>query len=177
MDTVSTMGGGQLGCELDLEAVVEVLKENRSVIESNFHGPSTVTIRLDPEGPAITLYRTGTFQIRGTESREELFTEKDKFISELAAIGVSVIDPEFEQKNAVYLDDLNQELQLETIAVSLGLEHVEYEPEQFPGIIYRPPDLGTVLLIFASGKTIISGTVDDEVAAHSISRLKEQILP
>lgn len=169
------MGGGQLGCELDLEVVVEALQEHQSDMESNFHGPSTVTVRLDSDGPAITLYRTGTFQIRGTESGEALFAEKEKFISELVAIGIAVTDPEFEQKNAVYLDDLDQELQLETLAVSLGLEHVEYEPEQFPGAIYRPPDMDAILLIFATGKTIISGTTDDEMAADAVLQLKDQI--
>ena len=50
-------------------------------------------------------------------------------MSELVAIDVPVNDPVFKQKNTVYLDDLDQDLQLETLAVSLGLEHVEYEPE------------------------------------------------
>jgi len=175
MEVVSTMGGGQLGCELDLEAVVAALHERQADMESDFHGPSTVTVRLDAEGPAITLYRTGTFQIRGTESSEALFTAEDRFVSKLAAIDVPVNDPVFKQKNAVYLDDLDQNLRLEALAVSLGLEHVEYEPEQFPGVIYRPPGSETVLLIFASGKTIISGTTDEAVAAHAVSRLKDQI--
>jgi transcription initiation factor TFIID TATA-box-binding protein len=55
------------------------------------------------------------------------------------------------------------------------LENVEYEPEQFPGVIYRPPEIGTVNLIFASGKTIISGTIHDEEAKESVENLRQQL--
>lgn len=57
----------------------------------------------------------------------------------------------------------------------LGLEDIEYEPEQFPGLIYRHPDLGTTMLLFASGKVIISGTTDKNVAQDSVSSLVQKI--
>jgi transcription initiation factor TFIID TATA-box-binding protein len=61
------------------------------------------------------------------------------------------------------------------LAVHLGLENIEYEPEQFPGLIYRPSEIDTVNLIFSSGKTIISGTVQDEVAERSAEYLRKQL--
>jgi transcription initiation factor TFIID TATA-box-binding protein len=168
------MGGGTLGRELDLDVVIDSL-EDEFEIEANRHSDSMVTIRLKPEGPALTLYRTGSYQIRGTNSRNTLFDANKTLLNALEAIGVDFTDPSFEQKNAVYLEDFNTNIQLETLAVHLGLENVEYEPEQFPGIIYRPPEASTVNLIFSSGKTIISGTVQNEVAEQSAKHLKEQL--
>lgn len=174
MHVVSTMGSGNLGRELDLDSVIKSLEEEFN-IESNQHSDSMVTIRLEPEGPALTLYRTGAYQIRGTDSRETLFEANEDLLDALRAIGVEFTDLSFEQKNAVYLEDFDSTVQLETLAVHLGLENVEYEPEQFPGVIYRPPEIGTVNLIFSSGKTIISGTIHDEIAEKSAEHLRQQL--
>lgn len=174
MHVVSTMGGGDLGRELDLDAVIESL-EGESDIESNRHGDSMVTIRLEPEGPAFTLYRTGAYQIRGTDSRDALFDANTKLLDALEAIGVDVTGPSFEQMNAVFLEDFETTIQLEALVVHLGLENIEYEPEQFSGVIYRSPEISTVSLIFTSGKTIITGTVQNEVAEQSAEHLRKQL--
>ena len=171
---MSTMGSGELGRELDLSAVVDALSDNFD-IEANFHSDSMTTIRLEEGGPALTLYRTGTFQIRGTETREDLFKAKDKILEALQQIGLELDDTDFHQNNAVFLEDFGTEVQLEALAIHLDLENVEYEPEQFPGVIYRPPDIGTVMLVFNSGKAIISGTISEDVAQQSSDHLRGEI--
>jgi transcription initiation factor TFIID TATA-box-binding protein len=168
------MGSGDLGRELNLDAVIESLKTDFG-IESTRHGVSMVTVRLETEGPALTLYRTGSYQIRGTDSRETLFEANENLLDALRAVGVEFSEPEFDQNNAVYLEDFEADIQLEMLSLHLGLENVEYEPEQFPGVIYRPPEIGTVNLIFSSGKTIITGTVQSETAELSSEHLQEQI--
>ena len=175
MYTVSTMGSGQLGREIDLNTVIEGLI-NEFNIEENWHSDSTVTIRLESGGPALTLYRTGSYQIRGTDSRESLFDANERLLDALKAIDVDITDPSFEHKNTVFLEDFETSIDLESLAIQLGLENVEYEPEQFPGLIYRPSDTETVNLIFASGKTIISGTICNNVAEKSSQQL-EELLP
>ena len=174
MHIVSTMGSGELGRELDLSAVVDALSDNFD-IEANFHSDSMATIRLEENGPALTLYRTGTFQIRGTETREDLFEAKDKLIEALQQIGLELDEVKFHQNNAVFLEDFETKVQLEAMATHLGLENIEYEPEQFPGVIYRPPNIGTVILIFNSGKAIISGTISEDVAQQSSDHLRNEI--
>lgn len=175
MHVVSTMGSGELGREIELSEVIDALSTEFD-IEANTHSDSLATIRLEDGGPAMTLYRTGTFQIRGTPSREALFEAKEDLLSALRGIGVEFDDFSFRQNNSVYLADFETEIQLEALAFHLGLENVEYEPEQFPGVIYRPPEFGTVMLVFASGKSIISGTINREEAEKSESHLRDQIL-
>jgi transcription initiation factor TFIID TATA-box-binding protein len=43
------------------------------------------------------------------------------------------------------------------IALGLGLENVEFEQELFPGLIYRIKQPKVVVLIFSSGKLVITG--------------------
>lgn len=168
------MGGGELGKEIVLPAVLEDLEAKYS-IEATSQSDSMATIRLEEDGPAYTLYQTGTFQIRGPDTQESLFEAKDDLLGALEGIGLDLEEVSFEQQNAVFLEDFEIEIQLEPLAIILGLEHVEYEPEQFPGVIYRPPDFETVMLIFASGKSIISGTTSEEAARQSVSHLRDKL--
>jgi len=64
---------------------------------------------------------------------------------------------------------------LNTLAIGLGLEAVEYEPEQFPGLIYRPEAFPAVLLVFANGKVVITGAADVETAEETFSHLQTQV--
>jgi transcription initiation factor TFIID TATA-box-binding protein len=176
MEIVSTMGSGSLGREIDLQTLVSELEKHLGeFVDANFHGTAMVTVRLEENGPAYTIYRTGTFQIRGAET-EELLTESfRRFEKVLDEIGVDVSETEFRQVTSVFMEDLSHEVNLEAIAIALGLEHTEYEPEQFPGLIYRPPQHEVTLLIFASGKIIIGGTIDREHAESAIDDLQKKL--
>ncbi len=60
-------------------------------------------------------------------------------------------------QNVVSSADLKANLNLNAIAIGLGLEHIEYEPEQFPGLVYRLDEPDVVALLFGSGKLVITG--------------------
>ncbi|MFB6160878.1 MAG: TATA-box-binding protein, partial [Haloferacaceae archaeon] len=66
---------------------------------------------------------------------------------------------------------------LNAIAIGLGLENIEYEPEQFPGLVYRLEEPDVVALLFGSGKLVITGGKRPEDAAEAVdvivSRLDE----
>lgn len=80
MEIVSTMGSGSLGRELDLDALISSLGNHlNSPINANFTSNGMVTIRLDENGPAYTIYRTGSFQIRGAETEIRLNEAADRF--------------------------------------------------------------------------------------------------
>jgi len=170
------MGSGSLGRELDLEALVQALEDELGgEVESDFQSTGIVTVRLGPDSPAYSIYRTGSFQIRGAENQCKLEEAVDRFIDILSLIGVELSDIEFESQTAVYMDDLDREVDLEALTISFGLEYTEYEPEQFPGLVYRPPRLGATLLIFASGKVLIVGTTNEQTAIESFQRVEDTI--
>lgn len=170
------MGSGSLGREIDLETLVSELENHLGeIVDANFHSTAMVTVRLKENGPAYTIYRTGTFQIRGAETGELLAESFRRFEEVLREIGVDASETEFSQVTSVFMEDICREVNLEALAIALGLEHTEYEPEQFPGLIYRPPQYEVTLLIFASGKIIIGGTTDREHAKSAIQHLQEEL--
>jgi transcription initiation factor TFIID TATA-box-binding protein len=63
--------------------------------------------------------------------------------------------PTSEIKNIVATTELDSLPPLETIALILGVERIEYEPEQFPALIYR--NEACVILVFSSGKIVCTG--------------------
>ncbi len=170
------MGSGSLGREIELETLVSELENHLGRDpDANFHSQAMVTIRLEEGGPAYTIYRTGTFQVRGARTENLLNEAAAQFRKVLGVIGVEIPTFEFEQVTSVFMEDLDREVNLEALAITLGLEHTEYEPEQFPGLIYRPTEYEVTLLVFASGKVIIGGTIDRKHAKSAVQHLREEL--
>ena len=169
MKIVSTMGSGHLGCEIDLSTLTDII--SGEVVSVSSQSSAMLTIWFEEDGPAHSLYRTGTFQIRGAPDPEALSSEADRLVDFLEEIGVPVSDPSFEHKTSVFLETLDRDVDLETLAIVLGLERVEYEPEQFPGLVFRPDDVAATLLVFSTGKIIIGGTTEESVARQGVDEL------
>ena len=50
-----------------------------------------------------------------------------------------------------------------------------YEPEQFPGLIYRMDDFKVVILLFASGKLVCTGATKEEDVYKAVNKLHETL--
>jgi len=59
--------------------------------------------------------------------------------------------------------------------VAFGLENVEYEPEQFPGLVYRVKEPRVVMLLFGSGKTVCTGGRNTEDVSTAVEDLSEKL--
>jgi TATA binding protein of transcription factor TFIID len=70
--------------------------------------------------------------------------------------------------------NLYAEVNLESLA--LLLENVLYEPEQFPGLIYRMDDPKVVLLIFSSGKMVCTGAKKEEDVRIAVEKIYKRLL-
>jgi len=78
-------------------------------------------------------------------------------------------------QNIVATADLGGELNLTETATSLGLENVEYEPEQFPGLVYRIKEPKVAMLLFSSGKIVCAGARSKEDASKAVEKLSEEL--
>ena len=78
-------------------------------------------------------------------------------------------------ENVVASTGIGQELDLQSVA--MDLEGADYDPEQFPGLVYRTQNPKSAALIFRSGKLVITGGKRPEDAEHAVdmivSRLEE----
>ena len=68
-------------------------------------------------------------------------------------------------ENVVASSTLGVDIDLEKVAVSL--KNIEYEPEQFPGLVFHLDRPKTAALIFGSGKIVRSEEHTSELQSHS----------
>jgi transcription initiation factor TFIID TATA-box-binding protein len=166
---------------LRLERELDLLTLSADLNNTDYHPetyPSMIYRVSNLNSVSVLTPSSGRLAIVGAKSKEELLEGTQQFIDELKDLGIEVdkTTEEINSQNIVATTELGIELDLQVVAVSLGLENVEYEPEQFPGLIYRSSGNATVL-IFASGKCVITGakTYDEVVDAkkETISKLED----
>lgn len=164
VDIVNVVGSGSMGREFDLEAVYSKLREEGINVDLNEETAYMLFIILEEDNPKITLFRSGEYHIPGTDSKDELKAQGEKLVNTFTELGI-VESNDIQlptTRNIVARYDLEMELNLSELAVHLGLENIEYEPEQFPGLIYRPTSGDSVIMVFSSGKGIITGLTSGE---------------
>ena len=74
-------------------------------------------------------------------------------------------------QNIVASADITSVLNLSAIAIGLGLENIKYEPEQFPGLVYRIDKPKDAVLLFGSGKLVVTGGKKPKDAEEAVERL------
>ncbi|MEM3464795.1 MAG: TATA box-binding protein, partial [Candidatus Bathyarchaeia archaeon] len=108
----------------------------------------------------------------GAKSEKEAGRAVVKVIKYLKKSGIIIISkPELKIQNIVASASLGGMIDLEKAAYTLG--KTMYEPEQFPGLIYRMDDPKVVILLFASGKLVCTGAKKEQDVYDAVSKLHE----
>jgi transcription initiation factor TFIID TATA-box-binding protein len=161
-----------LGLELDLQALALALDGSEYNPEQF---PGLIYRVKDPKA-ALLLFRSGKVVCTGSKSSDQVRTAIGKVIKLIEKTGISVTEElEIVVQNIVASADLGQKLNLNAIAISLGLERVEYEPEQFPGLVYRLEQPKVVLLIFGSGKLVCTGARKPQDVEAAVERITAEL--
>jgi len=139
----------------------------------NFPG---LVYRTQEPKAATLVFRSGQVVTTGAKAVDEVHEALNQVVSELRDLGVDVApDPDVEIQNIVSSADLGEQLNLNAIAIGLGLENVEYEPEQFPGLVYRMDDPEVVALLFGSGKAVITGGKETDQASAAVENVQNRL--
>jgi transcription initiation factor TFIID TATA-box-binding protein len=163
-----------LGDQLDLESIARTL-DGAEYEPTEFPG---LIYRMKQPKTAILLFHSGKVVCTGGKSWKQV-DESIRTISELIRKGGQKVlkHPKIEVQNIVATSNLGSEISLNSIAVTLGLDRVEYEPEQFPGLVCRLEEPRVVLLLFGSGKLVCTGArrpADVELAVQKITEELEK---
>ena len=161
-----------IGIEIDLKQVTLAL-EGADYNPKRF--PGLVYRTKNPKTAAL-IFRSGKIVCTGAKSIDEVHKGLENVFQSLRNIGIEVKGtPEIKVSNIVSSADLHSVLNLNAIALGLGLENIEYEPEQFPGLVYRMSDPKVVILLFGSGKLVITGGKKPEDAANAVDRIVKEL--
>ncbi|MHC1636110.1 MAG: TATA-box-binding protein, partial [Candidatus Methanospirareceae archaeon] len=130
----NVVANARIADKLDLEYIESKLK-GAKFTKKKFPG---LVYQIDKPKAAFLVFRSGKVVCTGSRSFEDVRLVMDKIAADFRSIGMDVKEhPDFKVQNIVASTDLGVELNLGAIAVGLGLEGMEYEPEVFPGLVYR----------------------------------------
>jgi len=133
-----------------------------------------LVFRLKRPKTATLIFNSGKMVCTGAKSEKEARRAVMKVIKELKKSGIIIISkPELKIQNIVASASLGGMIDLEKSAYSLG--RTMYEPEQFPGLIYRMDDPKVVILLFASGKLVCTGAKKEEDVYTAVSKLHQRL--
>ncbi len=133
-----------------------------------------LVFRLKRPKTATLIFNSGKMVCTGAKSEKEARRAVVKVIKELKKSGIIIIGkPELKIQNIVASANLGGMIDLEKSAYALG--RTMYEPEQFPGLIYRMGEPKVVILLFASGKLVCTGAKKEQDVYDAVSKLHQRL--
>jgi transcription initiation factor TFIID TATA-box-binding protein len=167
------VASASFGVLIPLDKIVSKL-EGMEYEPEQFPG---LVYRMKKPKAAALIFGSGKIVCTGARSLTDVKTVFKKVVEVVERSGVKVPkDFKTQVENIVASAKLDANLNLDTIA--FNLENSEYEPEQFPGLVYRMKEPKVAFLLFGSGKIVCTGgrTVKDVgIAITKVSKKLKSI--
>jgi transcription initiation factor TFIID TATA-box-binding protein len=131
-----------------------------------------VVLRMQNPKIAALVFGSGKVVLTGAKNIESLSKGLNILGDLLRSFNIDIPKKlTYKIQNIVTSADLATPINLNKIAVGFNLDRIEYEPEQFPGLVYRLEDPKVVVLLFGSGKLIITGGKVPEDAKKAVVKI------
>jgi transcription initiation factor TFIID TATA-box-binding protein len=135
--------------------------------------PGLVIRIKDPKTSAL-IFSSGKVVCTGARTLADVDESIKKIIKSLEKINIKItIQPKINIQNIVASGKVGMDLNLNTLAMKL--DNTEYEPEQFPGLVYKIPDAKATFLLFSNGKIVCTGTKSEAEVHIALERLVENL--
>lgn len=166
MRIVNIVATSNLKNKIDLVKLAETLP-NTEYNPDQFPG---LVLRVPEPKCSILVFSTGKIVCTGLKSISDIRKAIDRLIKDLAKIKVKIkIKPRIKVQNMVASGKLGVDLNLSSLVMKL--KNVEYEPEQFPGLVYRILDPNVNFLIFSNGELVCTGVKNKKMLEISVDHL------
>ncbi|KAK9829460.1 hypothetical protein WJX72_006000 [[Myrmecia] bisecta] len=139
-------------CKLDLKNIA-LHARNAEYNPKRF---AAVIMRIRNPKTTALIFASGKMVVTGAKSESAAHLAARKYCRIIQKLGNDAHFQEFKVQNIVGSCDVKFPIRLEGLAYTHGM-FCSYEPELFPGLIYRMKQPKIVLLIFVSGKVVLTG--------------------
>ena len=159
-----------LGKDIPLLKLINSV-ENAEYEPEQFPG---LVYRINEPRAAALIFSSGKIVCTGAKSIDMAKVAMRKVVDRVREV-VPELPTEFDiqVENIVASSKIDAKLNLEEIA--FALENAEYEPEQFPGLVYRINEPRVAFLLFSSGKIICTGAHNIEDVHSALNKLKSRL--
>ncbi|MAF34648.1 TATA-box-binding protein [Candidatus Woesearchaeota archaeon] len=157
MEVVNIVVSASLEHEIPLEKMAATLP-NTEYNPEQFPG---LVIRIKEPKTSALIFSSGKIVCTGARSMDKVHESIRKIMKSLEKINVKIKkEPEVHIQNIVASGSVGMDLNLNVLAMKL--DNTEYEPEQFPGLVYKLPEHKATFLLFSNGKIVCTGTKSEE---------------
>ncbi|MBD3164024.1 TATA-box-binding protein [Candidatus Woesearchaeota archaeon] len=129
-----------------------------------------LVIRIKEPKTSALIFSSGKVVCTGARTMKEVDESLKKIIKSLEKISIKIkVKPELNIQNIVASGNIGMMLNLNTLAMKL--ENTEYEPEQFPGLVYKLREAKATFLLFSNGKIVCTGTKSEGEVYQAVDML------
>jgi len=133
-----------------------------------------LVIRIKEPKTSALIFSSGKVVCTGARSMDKVHESIKKIIKSLEKINIKIkIEPEVKIQNIVASGNVGMDLNLNVLAMKLP--NTEYEPEQFPGLVYKLMDAKATFLLFSNGKVVCTGTKSEKEVETALDMLIENL--
>lgn len=155
---------------LDHDIPLEKMAATLSNTEYNPEQFPGLVIRIKEPKTSALIFSSGNVVCTGAKSLDEVRKSLDKIKETLTKININItITPEIHIQNMVASGSIGMDLNLNTLAMKL--DNTEYEPEQFPGLVFKLNEAKATFLLFSNGKIVCTGTKSEEEVYKAVHML------
>jgi transcription initiation factor TFIID TATA-box-binding protein len=152
---------------------LNVIARKHADVEYNPERFPGLVMRILKPKATILIFSTGKMVVTGMRKASEADRVVEKVLKNIRKAGIKVSNPVITIQNIVASGDLHTNIDLNMAAIVM--EYAMYEPEVFPGLIYRMQEPKTVFLIFSTGRIVCTGAKRKEVVKEAVRKLNIQV--
>jgi transcription initiation factor TFIID TATA-box-binding protein len=168
-----------LGCPLKLRQIALQAKN----AEYNPKRFAAVIMRIKEPKTTALIFSSGKMVCTGAKSEDDSRKASRKYAKIIKSLGFKVEFKEFKVQNIVGSCDIKFQIHLNKLNMHLGRLNsnnpnnkgkkyvCHYEPEIFPGLIYHMNKPEIVLLIFVSGKIVLTGAKEKQEIFDAFNKI------
>jgi transcription initiation factor TFIID TATA-box-binding protein len=137
--------------------------------------PGVVYRVKDPKTAAL-IFSSGKIVCTGARSPDFARTAVNRVVDDMRALNID-LPTEYHTgvENIVASTQIEAKEKLNLEHIAYNLENAEYEPEQFPGLVYRISDPRVAFLLFGTGKIICTGARREEEIHAALAKFKQNL--
>ncbi len=152
---------------------LNVIAQKFTDVEYNPERFPGLVMRVPDPKATLLIFSTGKMVVTGFRDASEAEIVVNTAIKRIQTCKINISDPVIIIQNIVASGDLKCAVDLNMAAVVM--EYAMYEPEVFPGLIYRMQDPKTVFLIFSTGRIVCTGAKTKEIVAIAVEKLYHKV--
>lgn len=132
-----------------------------------------LVMRITEPKATFLIFSTGKMVVTGLRRADQASAGVKKVMKKIRKAGIEVSNPKITIQNIVASGDLHINIDLNMAAIVM--EYAMYEPEVFPGLIYRMQEPKTVFLIFSTGRIVCTGAKNKEIVREAVKKLNREV--